>query len=98
MQNSQERASIRSRVDETANFWAANNFSLTHLYASLTGVIQLDDYYHLEGMVQMLRELQLMVATKRGMPNKMDYVKLLGDLAEEFDWQSHYGVRLYEPL
>lgn len=97
MQNRQERAPIRARVDETANFWAENNFSLAHFYASLAGILHLDDYYHLEGIEQMLRKLQLQLVKSR-QPEKHDYIKLLGDLADEFNWQSHYGIRLYEPL
>lgn len=97
MQNPQEKASIRSRVDETANFWAEHNFSLNHIYASLAGILQLDDYYHLEGIEEMLRNLQLMVV-KSKKPDKADYVKLLGDLADEFRWQTYHGIRLYEPL
>lgn len=98
MRNGQEKATIRARVDETADFWSENHFSITHLYASLAGILELDDYYQLEGVVKMLRELQLLLANRRSVPNKADYVMLLGDLANEFEWQSHHGIRLYEPL
>lgn len=74
--------------------------------ASTAGMLELDKKYHLEGVVQLLRNLQTTVSVcligsdiNEGQKQEVTtYITLLHDLAAEFEWQTHYGIRLYEPL
>lgn len=105
MQNTQG-FSLSHRHLEFNSMMRKKQISSKQLKASLYGMLYLDDYYHLEGVVSMLRNLQLGIAfqsigatlSEEQKNMVMDYLKLLNDLATEFEWQVYNGVRLYRPL
>lgn len=107
MRNSRKfKPTTRQRLDLFNKTFKQQHIPTDLFKASTAGMLELDQKYHLEGVVQLLHNLQTTISVcliGTGMNAKQkqkitDYITLLHDLAAEFEWQARYGIRLYEPL
>jgi hypothetical protein len=109
MQTTQRKRAYTSRVNKFNKLFKGRpEPTIDEFKASVAGILAMDHFYHLEGLVKLLNDHQeLVVAIAETTPHSckreaMKYAKLIGivlkDIEKEFLWQSHHGIRLYKPM